>query len=108
MGTVADGDREGGPGDATEPAQVRQDRGHGHADLPARARRALQPQGALRLLDDLRESAIRDPSESSSFALPNGPPPGAAGFCSSCPGPVSRPLHLRFGSHTPKAGITQI
>lgn len=44
----------------------------------------------------------RTPSESSSFPLPKGPPPGATGFCSSCPGPVSRPLHLHFGSHAPQ------
>lgn len=55
MWAVADGDCEGGPGAAAESTQVRQDRGHGHADLPARARGALQPQGALRLLDDLCE-----------------------------------------------------
>ncbi|KAL7977725.1 hypothetical protein Chor_009674 [Crotalus horridus] len=36
-----------------ESAQVRQDRGYGHADFSARTGRALQPEGALRLLDDL-------------------------------------------------------
>lgn len=55
MLAVTDGDREGGPGDAAEPTQVRQNRGHGHADLPARAGCAVQSQGALRFLDDLRE-----------------------------------------------------
>ena len=53
-----DGDREGGRGVAAEPAQVRQDRGHGHADLPARACCAFQPQRAICSLDDLCECAL--------------------------------------------------
>lgn len=44
---------EGGRGAAHEPPQVRHDRGHGHADTPQRALRALQPEAPLLPLDDL-------------------------------------------------------
>ena len=58
---LLDSDSERGSNLPHESSQIRQDRGHGHDDPPARARSAVQPQRALCSLDDLCEFVLMAP-----------------------------------------------